>query len=113
MQKQNSHEWFVHHVGFHEAIVEACGNSRLLTLVSNVRLSIQRFHPVLLNTSDRLKRGFQEHVTIFKAIKAKDSIAAERLARLHIVNAKEIVIGLSTNSESNIEPDAVSNKADE
>jgi DNA-binding GntR family transcriptional regulator len=110
VQKQNSHEWFVHHVGFHEAIMKASGNSRLLTLSSIVRLSIQRFHPVLLNTPERLKKAFQEHVTIFKAIKAKDSVAAERLARLHIVNAKEIVIGLSINLESKIEPDAVSNK---
>ena len=112
VQKQNAHDWFVHHVGFHEAMMEAAGNSRLLTLVSTVRLSIQRFHPVLLTTPDRLKKAFQEHVAIFKAIKAKDSKAAERLARIHIVNAREIIVGLSTNSESNIEPHMVSNRTE-
>jgi len=103
VQKQNAHEWFVHHVGFHEAIMEASGNTRLLNLISNVRLSIQRFHPVLLTTPDRLNKAFQEHVAIFRAIKAGDPKAAERLARLHIVNAREIVIGLSTEPESSIE----------
>ncbi len=67
---------------------------------------------MLLTTPDRLNKAFQEHVTIFKAIKSKDSIAAERLARLHIVNAREIVIGLSTNSESNLAADAVNHKTD-
>ncbi|MEX0802646.1 MAG: GntR family transcriptional regulator [Candidatus Binatia bacterium] len=103
VQKQNAHEWFVHHVGFHEAIMEACGNSRLLNFITNVRLSIQRFHPILLTTPDRLNKAFQEHVAIFKAIKAGDAKAAERLARLHIVNAREIVIGLSTEPESSME----------
>ena len=112
VQKQNSHEWFVHHFGFHEAIMKASGNSRLLTLSSIVRLSIQRFHPVLLSTPNRLKKAFQEHVNIFKAIKARDSIAAERLARLHIANARAIVIGLSNNSESITGPEAVNNKPD-
>lgn len=91
VQNQNAHEWFIHHVAFHECIMEASGNSRLMTLISNVRLSIQRFHPVLLTTPDRLNKAFGEHVAIFKAIKARDPKAAERLARLHIVNAREIV----------------------
>lgn len=103
VQKQNAHGWFIHHVGFHEAIMEACGNSRLLSFITNVRLSIQRFHPVLLTTPDRLKKAFQEHMAIFRAIKAGDPKAAERLARLHIVNARDIVIRLSTEPKSNIE----------
>jgi DNA-binding GntR family transcriptional regulator len=102
VQKQNAHEWFIHHVAFHEAIMDASGNSRLMTLISNVRLSIQRFHPVLLTTPDRLDKAFQEHVAIFKAIKARDPNAAERLARLHIVNARDIVIRLSNGPESSI-----------
>jgi DNA-binding GntR family transcriptional regulator len=99
LEKQNAHEWFIHHVAFHEAVMEASGNSRLMTLVSTVRLSIQRFHPVLLTTPDRLNKAFQEHVAIFKAIKAGDPKAAERLARQHIVNARDIVIRLSIGSE--------------
>lgn len=96
VQKHNAHEWFVHHVAFHEGIMQASGNRRLMTLISNVRLSIQRFHPVLLTTPDRLRKAFQEHMAIFKAIKARDPKAAERLARQHIVNARNIVIRLST-----------------
>lgn len=94
VQKQNPNEWFIHHVAFHEEILVASGNSRLVGLISNIRLSIQRFHPLLLATPNRLKSAFQEHVAIFKAIQAKDPERAERLARLHIANAKEIVVKL-------------------
>jgi DNA-binding GntR family transcriptional regulator len=102
VQRQNAHDWFVNHIRFHKAIMEACENRRLLIMLSNVRPSIQRFHPVLLNTPNRLKSAFQEHVAVFKAIRARDPQAAERLARLHIVNAREIVIELSANSGSKI-----------
>lgn len=92
VQQQNAHEWFIHHVAFHEEILRVSGNSRLVGLISNIRLSIQRFHPLLLTTPHRLNNALREHVAIFKAIHAHDPVRAERLARLHIANAKEIVV---------------------
>jgi DNA-binding GntR family transcriptional regulator len=103
VQKQNAHEWFIHHVAFHEAMMQASGNGRLLALISNVRLSIQRFHPVLLTTPDRLRNAFQEHMAIFNAIRRRDPKAAERLGRLHIVNARDIVVRLSASSDQKSE----------
>ncbi len=100
VQKQNAHEWFIHHVAFHEAIMQASGNSRLFGLISNVRLSIQRFHPVLLTTPNRLENALREHLAIFRAIKSRDPRGAERLARLHIANARDIVVRLSEKSGS-------------
>jgi len=95
VRTQNANDWFIHHVAFHESIMQASGNNRLLGLISNVRLSIQRFHPVLLTTPDRLRTAFQEHLDIFKAIKRRDPKTAEALARVHIANAREIVVRLS------------------
>lgn len=94
IQKRNAHEWFIHHVAFHEEILRASGNSRLVALISNIRLSIQRFHPLLLTTENRLNNAFREHLAVFGAIQARDSRQAERLARLHIANAKGIVSNL-------------------
>ncbi|MFQ5903739.1 MAG: GntR family transcriptional regulator [Candidatus Binatia bacterium] len=92
METRNTHGWFIHHVAFHEEIFQASGNSRLLGLISTVRLSIQRFHPLLLTTPNRLSNAFREHGDIFKAIRARDPEKAEALARLHIANAKEVVV---------------------
>lgn len=90
--RQDAHAWFVAHVAFHDGIFRASGNGRLQALSSVVRLSIQRFHPVLLTTPNRLADAYREHSEIFEAIRLHDAEAAERLARAHIANAKEIVL---------------------
>jgi DNA-binding GntR family transcriptional regulator len=96
---RNAHEWFVQHVAFHDEIYQATGNTRLVGLISAVRLSIQLFHPLLLTTPNRLRDGFLEHRNIFKVIQARDTEKAERLARLHIVNAKAIVLKVMASRE--------------
>jgi len=88
----NAHEWFIHHVAFHGELYQASGNSRLIGLTATVSLSIQHFHPLLLTTPNRLREAFREHQEILKAIRARDPQRAEHLARLHIANAKEIVL---------------------
>ena len=70
----------------------ASGNARLQGLSAVVRLSIQRFHPLLLRTEHRLEDAYREHRGIYEAIAAGDGEAAERLARAHIANAKAIVL---------------------
>jgi len=90
--RQDAHRWFVFHVAFHDAIFRASGNSRLQALSAVVRLSIQRFHPVLLTTPNRLADAYREHREIFEAISVHDPESAERLARAHIANAKEVVL---------------------
>ncbi|MFI5400878.1 MAG: GntR family transcriptional regulator, partial [SAR324 cluster bacterium] len=90
--RQNAHGWFVNHAAFHEQIFHSSGNGRALALVSHVRLSIQRFHQLLLKTPNRLQVALQEHTEIFRAIEAGRAEAAETVARRHIVNAREIVL---------------------
>jgi len=89
---EDAHRWFIAHVGFHDHIFRASGNGRLQGLSSVVRLSIQRFHPVLLTTPNRLADAYREHRGIFEAIRVHDPQASERLARAHIANAKEVVL---------------------
>jgi DNA-binding GntR family transcriptional regulator len=85
-------QWFPAHVAFHDEIFRASGNARLQALSAVVRLSIQRFHPLLLRTEHRLEDAYREHRTIYEAIAAREGGAAERLARAHIANAKAIVL---------------------
>lgn len=90
--RQDAHSWFVAHVAFHDEIFRASGSGRLVGLSAVVRLSIQRFHPVLLTTPNRLADAYREHSQIFEAIRVHDAEAAERLARAHIVSARDIVL---------------------
>jgi DNA-binding GntR family transcriptional regulator len=88
--------WFAAHVLFHDEIFRASGNGRLAALSSVVQLSIRRFHPLLLKTERRLDDAYREHRAIADAIAAHDGEAAERLARTHITNAREIVLKVMT-----------------
>ncbi|MBI4589202.1 MAG: GntR family transcriptional regulator [Candidatus Rokubacteria bacterium] len=92
LTRQEPHIWFSAHVAFHDEIFRASGNGRLQAFSSVVRLSIQRFHPILLATPNRLVDAYREHHEILEAIRARAAEAAERLARAHIANAKEIVL---------------------
>ena len=94
MKSGNAHNWFINHHAFHEEIFRLCGNGRVLGLSANVRLSIQRFHQLLLTTPNRLEIAFAEHKEIYNAIKAGDPVRAEAEARRHIANAREIVVGV-------------------
>ncbi len=89
-------DWFPAHVAFHDELFRASGHGRLRQLSSVVALSIRRFHPLLLRTPTRLADACREHHAILDAIVARDGDLAERLARAHIVNAKEIVLKAMT-----------------
>jgi DNA-binding GntR family transcriptional regulator len=92
LERQDANQWFAAHVAFHEEIFRASGNRRLGAFLSVVRLSIRHFHPLLLTTERRLGRAWEEHRAILDAITARDAAGAERLARTHIANAREIVL---------------------
>ena len=92
LPKKNAHAWFVNHAGFHEEIFRCSGNARALALVSTVRLSIQRFHQLLLTTPDRLEIALGEHVETLRAIEAGDAERAEATARHHIASAREVAL---------------------
>jgi DNA-binding GntR family transcriptional regulator len=92
LERQDPNEWFPAHLAFHDEIFRAGGNGRLRALSAVVRLSIRHFHPLLLKTPHRLEAAYREHRAIYEAIAAHDAAAAERLARAHIANAKEIVL---------------------
>lgn len=96
LERQDANQWFGAHVAFHDEIFRASGNKRLQGLSAIVRLSIRHFHPLLLKTERRLEAAYREHRGIYEAIAAHDAEAAERLARAHITNAKEIVLKVVT-----------------
>ena len=96
LERRDPNQWFGAHVVFHEEILRASGNKRLQSLSAVVRLSIRHFHPLLLRTENRLADAYREHRGIYEAIAAHDAEAAERFARAHIANAKEIVLKVMT-----------------
>ncbi len=101
VRRRDANQWFPAHVAFHDGIFRASGNRRLQALGSLVRLSIRHFHPLLLTTRHRLADALAEHRAIYEAIATHDGENAERLARAHIANAKEIVLKVMTQGDRN------------
>lgn len=99
VKRRDANQWFPAHVAFHDEIFRASENRRLQALQSVVRLSIRRFHPLLLKTRNRLADAYAEHRAIYEAIAAHDGEDAERLARAHIASAKEIVLKVMTQGD--------------
>jgi DNA-binding GntR family transcriptional regulator len=96
VERDDAGPWFAAHVAFHEEIVRAARHRQLARLSTVVRLSIRRFHPLLLRTEHRLEHAYAEHRALYDAIRTHDADGAERLARAHIANAKEIVLKAMT-----------------
>lgn len=84
--------WLQCNVRFHEAVAEASGNRRLLRLLPAIRVTVQMFHPILASDESRPNDALREHETILAAIRRRDGEAAEAAARMHIRNAKAMLL---------------------
>ncbi len=86
-------EWASANLDFHLAVVRASHNQRLVQFAPSVRMLPQTFFPVLvfLSSSARVAQAQQEHADIFEAISHGDAEYAERAARAHIANTREMI----------------------
>jgi DNA-binding GntR family transcriptional regulator len=74
---------------FHESIVRACGNSRIIhALCSDLYhlLRIYRRHSTIAAV-ERKENAYDEHWQILRAMQARDTVLAESLMRAHIGRA--------------------------
>lgn len=74
---------------FHEALIMACGNSRLGRLVSEYQDYFDVAQPLF--DRDYLQRTQREHRLILNALKARDGERAAQLVAEHIAGAAEIL----------------------
>lgn len=68
----------------HEAMLNACGNPRLVQTIGILRGQIAWFQSVATSIPARPARAFREHLRILAALEARDPRAAEEATRAHI-----------------------------
>lgn len=73
---------------FHEQLMSASHNVRLVGMVANLREQIQRFRSTSLAHPGRMKIALEEHKKIVEAIAQGDADLARQLAYDHIENAE-------------------------
>lgn len=71
---------------FHDAIYNSTYNTRLVTMINNLREQMYRYRMEYIKERDKREMLVQEHLEIMNAIKAGDSEAAQEAIRRHIDN---------------------------
>jgi DNA-binding GntR family transcriptional regulator len=78
---------------FHQAILEAAGNERLLRTIRDLHVAYPRAltWSALSGSSALLEENVEQHAAILEAIEARDAEAARRAMTAHIRSAGELV----------------------
>jgi DNA-binding GntR family transcriptional regulator len=76
---------------FHRAILELCGNQRLLTAYQNCVRELHLFRRHALVTRERMSHSNAEHKAIVEALRNRNARKVSRLMEAHVLQAKERV----------------------
>lgn len=79
-------------VGFHDIIVKATGNDRLLQLVNNLSEQMYRYRYEYIKDISGHQKLVKEHRQILESIENGDREAAGKAAELHIDNQRNTII---------------------
>ena len=76
---------------FHESVTRASRNRWIRELVTGIKAQIRRIYRSSIEVPDRASSSLAEHRAILDALRQKDAQRAERLAREHVLRAREAV----------------------
>ena len=79
-------------VAFHDIIVEATGNRRLVQLINNLSEQMYRYRFEYIKDTSQHQTLVDEHRIIYESIVGKDKETAAAAARTHIDNQKKAII---------------------
>ena len=81
-------------VAFHDIILKATGNSKLIVLVNNLSEQMYRYRFEYIKDAGDCKHLINEHRSIYDAIAGKDKVSAASAARLHIDNQEKAIMAI-------------------
>ena len=76
---------------FHQSFIGASGNGNLAALLGNLRDQVRRFRSIQFHSPGRPEESVGEHRLLLSAIERRDPEEAERLARVHIGRARDLL----------------------
>jgi GntR family transcriptional regulator, transcriptional repressor for pyruvate dehydrogenase complex len=85
-------------LNFHVELAAASGNPVVEELIASLLKVRLREQQQIRQLYDNRKRDYEEHRAIFEAVKAGDSVAAERLTRAHLDHIRQAVEAASDQS---------------
>jgi DNA-binding GntR family transcriptional regulator len=77
---------------FHDLLYALSKNSKLITMVNQLRAQLPSVHQIILNQEEAVLKSNQDHINLLKAVKQRDGDAVEQLLRAHIIKGKNMVL---------------------
>ena len=79
-------------VAFHDAIYNATGNAKLVSMLNNLREQMYRYRMEYVKDIRQRSNLVEEHRELLDAISSRDSIKAKELMKTHLLNQQQEVI---------------------
>lgn len=79
-------------VDFHDIIVRATGNKRLVQLINNLSEQMYRYRYEYIKDASQHNRLIEEHRIIYESIVNKDKETASQAAKMHIDNQEKAIM---------------------
>ena len=92
IKNSNNSEYIKAHNEYNEILLNASKNKRLIERLETIYDYLKSLRRISLLTNERKKEAIKEHKDIVKAIEIGDEEMAEKVARLHVYNAKKAFI---------------------
>lgn len=77
---------------FHDLLYRASGNVIMYDTLASLHKKVQKYRRLSVSSVDRAQDSFNEHKTIYEALKAHDKEAAQKLTEQHVKNARVSII---------------------
>lgn len=78
-------------VEFHDAIYQAADNSKLVTMLNNLREQMYRYRVEYLKNESIYPRLIEEHKKIYEGLKRKDKETVVEIVSYHVINQEMVV----------------------
>ncbi|MGA2515286.1 MAG: GntR family transcriptional regulator [Thermodesulfobacteriota bacterium] len=80
------------HNDFYDLLYKSCRSRKLAEMINNFRDYFYRYRSALLRTENGVSHTNQYHRQMLEAMKKKNPRLAERLVRMHLARAKDLVL---------------------
>lgn len=78
----------------YDILLGGCGNGLVREILTSLYSRVNLLRATSLMLPDRLPHSLREIDALYKALKARDAVAAEAAARLHVANAEKAAMGI-------------------
>ena len=95
-------DYYATNYAIHEAIILLANNRWLAQAIADLRKILKLARLQQLRAPGRLTQSLSEHMTVFAALKSRDSEGAEAAMRTHLTRQREALRGLAASQRSRL-----------